>query len=75
MTELLLLLEEHANTSVVVMQCITRNNNLYGVILSHHHNLKFTFSKIQGKKSHSMSGRLPIQMPAETQALASKDKT
>lgn len=57
--------EKHANTLVLVMQCMPRNNNLCGVLQSHHHNLKFTSSKSQGKKSHSMSRRLPIQVPAE----------
>lgn len=54
--ELLLLFEEHVKTSVLVIQCTPRNKNLHAVIQSHNHNLKFTSSKYQGKKSHSTSG-------------------
>lgn len=37
--------------------CMPRNKNLHAVTQSHSNNLKFTSSKNQGKKSHSMSGK------------------
>ena len=73
--ELLLLFEEHAKNSVLVMQCMPRNKNACAVIQSHNHNLQITSSKNQGKKSHSMSGKLVIQLPAEIHTLTSKEKT
>jgi len=73
--ELWLLFEEHAETSVLVMQCMPRNKNLRAVIQSHNNNVKFISSRNQGKKSHSMSGNLLIQPPAETHALTSEDKS
>lgn len=55
--------------------CMPRNKNLHAVTQSHNNNLKFTSSKNQGKKSHSMSGKLVTQLPAEMHASTCKDKT